>query len=305
MRRSGADGPSRRSRGRAAPWASALLALALAGCGSTEETPEGPRGPQGPRGPVSIDYSTERRIETDFSLDWDDIERNERGELDPEQVAQWVVERHNAVERCLREQPQVVGQAKELLEEILSKVPDDSKDRFLLAQCVFSEAAYFFRLADGAGWEISRLREDRTARQEEGGHPLSDEEIEARVTTLRLWLEAYVEQLNATAHKALSHFTLYWNQRPDDKRVYDYLWKLHFFLQDYVEAKRWLDKVIYEMDAAGVPENEPVREDYVALRGVIAEAIAEQRTGGFQPILPRSRARQFSPEASAPPGAPR
>jgi hypothetical protein len=279
-----------------------LVALALSACASTEEAPTTDGRPKGPTGPVAIDYSSEKRVDTDFGLDWEDIERNDRGEQDPEQVAQWVVERHNAVERCLREQPQLIGQAKEILEEILSKVPDTTRDRFILAQVLFSEAAYFFRLADGAGWEMTRLREEHTGRLEEGSPKLTDEQVDARVATIREWLEAYVEQLNAHASKALAQFTLYRNQRPDDKRVYDYIWKLHFFLQNYPEAMRWLDLVLYEMDQTGIPENEPIRQDYTSLRQVIAQAIAEQRTDAtFQPILPRSRTRDpFSAESTAP-----
>src|SRR5690606_15726352 len=137
-------------------------------------------------------------------VEWSDIERSSRGELDPEQVAAWVVERRNAVQRCLRSEPQAVGQAMELLEQILSRVSDSSRDRYLLAQCVFAEAAYWFQLADSFAWEINRLQLDRTAHESDGGGRLTDEEVAAKVAELRRTFDLLLINVNKTSSRGLS-----------------------------------------------------------------------------------------------------
>ncbi len=267
----------------------ALLALLVCGCGSTEEKPDPNPAPDGPA--IVLPRDKEPRIELDFDLEWSDIDRNAKGELDPEEVATWVVERRNAVQRCLRMEPQAMGQAMELLEEIVSKVGDSSRDRYLLAQCVFAEAAYWWRLADGYAWEMNRLELDRKARDDEGGRALSDDEVKAKVAELRRTFDLLLVNVNKTSQRALNLFAVYRQQRPDDKGVYDYLWKLHFYSQNFVEAQRWLDQVISEMDLAGVPENDPLRQDYVALRREIVDRITEERLGQFQPVKPTVRDR--------------
>ncbi|MCO5169895.1 MAG: hypothetical protein M9894_26455 [Planctomycetes bacterium] len=280
-----------------------LAALALGGCASSEPTEdELPKVDEPavvlPPGP---------RLKFDFELEWSDIDRERRtGARDPEQVARWVTERRNAVQQCLRNEPtQAVRQAIELLEEILSKVPDSSRDRYLLAQCMFFEASYWFRLADSYAWEMNRLELDRTAHQSDGGRALSDEEVAAKVAELRKVFDLLLVNLNRSAGRSLSLFASYRQQRADDKSVYDYLWKLHFYLQNYVEAQRWLDQVLHEMDLAGIPERDPLRQDYRELRKEILERVTEQRLGQFQPVKPFVRDRMRLSEAGTrPPGAP-
>lgn len=264
-----------------------VLALVLSGCATTEESPDPRPGAEG----QVLDLDRGPRLDIDFRHDWQDIDRNAKGELDPEQVAAWVVERRNAVHRCLRHQPQAIGQAMEILEEILSKVSDSSRDRYLLAQCVFAEAAYWFRQADGCAWEMNRLLFERTAHPDEGGGRLTDEEVDQKVAALREFFDHLLVNVNRTSQRALNLFTVYYRQRPDDRSVYDYLWKLHFFMQNFAEAQRWLDLVIREMDLAGVPEHDPLRQDYVALRREILDRITEQRLGQFSPVKPTIRDR--------------
>lgn len=279
----------------------ALIALILCGCGSTEEAPD--PGPTSDEPAIVLDRSKEPRIDVEFEHEWKEIDRNSKGELDPEQVAEWVVERRNAVQRCLRVEPQAVGQAMEILEQIISKVSDSSRDRYLLAQCVFAEAAYWWRLADGYAWEMNRLQLDRTAHASEGGHKLTDDEVKEKIADLRRTFDLLLVNVNKSSNRALSLFTVYRQQRPDDRSVYDYIWKLHFFAQNFVEAQRWLDLVLHEMDMAGVPQQDPLRQDYAALRLEIVDRITEQRLGQFQPIKPTVRDRMRLNEAGTrPPG---
>lgn len=261
------------------------LALGLAGCNSTEKPPERPAG-------MYIDRSQEKRLDFDFKVEWDDIERNDRGDLDPEEVARWVIERRNAVETCLKQSPQSIGQAMEILEEMVARVPDSSRDRYSLAQCVFSEAAYWFRFADSYAWEMNRLQAERTAHQSEGGGVLTEDEVKAKVADLRRKFDLMLTNLNDRAKRALSLFLVYRQQRPDDKSVYDYIFKCNFFLQNYEEARRWLELVLHEMDQAGIPRQDPLRQDYTLLLAEVKEQMADARLeGGFRKVEPTIRDR--------------
>jgi hypothetical protein len=274
--------------------------LALTGCESTpEKQPVDPNA--GPRAVISWDH--EPVIETDFQHEWDEIDKNDRGVRDTEQVAMWVTERRNAVDLCLRAEPvPAVHQAVGLLEQILARVPDSSRDRFMLAQCTFAEAAHWYRLADGEAWEMNRLETERTAPREQGGGALTDEEVKAQIATIRVDFDLLLDELNKTASRSLTLFTTYRQVRPDDKRVYDYVWKLYFFLQNFPEALRWLDFVLAEMDSAGVPREEPLRQDYQMLRKEILDRMMDAQTtgGGFRPVQPLVRNRIM-----VPPTAPR
>lgn len=276
-------------------------ALALAGCGSGEKEPDRPETPTGPK--LVIPRDNEPRMTPDFDLEWEDIDRNDRGDLDPEEVARWVIERRNFVEACLKQSPQAIGQAMQVLEEVVAKVPDSSRDRYTLAQCVFSEAAYWFRFADSYAWEMNRLRVDRTAHRDEGGHALSEEEVEAKVADLRKKFDLMLVNLEERSKRALALFTVYRQQRPDDKSVYDYLFKCHFFLQNYEEARRWLELVLHEMNAAGIPPHDPVRQDYTLLLAEVKDQMADARIqGGFRKVEPTIRDRLRVGEGGARPG---
>lgn len=275
------------------------LALGLAGCGSTETQPE--TRPAG----MYIPREHEKRVEFDFQLDWEDIERNDRGDLDPEQVARWVIERRNAVETCLKQSPQSIAQAMEILEDMVAKVPDSSRDRYTLAQCVFSEAAYWFRFADSYAWEMNRLKLERTSHQSEGSRQLSDEEVEEKVADLRKKFDLMLANLNERSKRALALFLVYRQQRPDDKSVYDYIFKCHFFLQNYDEARRWLELVLYEMDMAGIPRQDPLRQDYSLLLAEVKEQMADAKLeGGFRKVEPTIRDRLRVGEDGSRPAAP-
>lgn len=262
-----------------AAWPALALALALAaGACSTPE----PR----PRDDLRAELPETPRLDVSFSLQWDSISRNDKGERDAEQVARWVTERRNAVERCLRHEPQALLQAQEILEEILSKVSDVSRDRLLLAQLYFANATVYYRSADVQFFEITRLRTEKRLLPDEGGRALDDDEVERLVAEHQPSFEANLLRLNEWANRALAQFTMYQRMRPDDKSVYDYLWKLYFFLQNYEESLRWLDQVLRELDLRGVPQDEPIPQDYRRYRARIAEFVADQRIHGLKPIRP-------------------
>jgi hypothetical protein len=277
------------------------LAVGLVGCNSAEETPERPPGMYIPR-------EHEKRIKFDFETDWEDIDRTKRGDLDPEQVARWVIERRNAVETCLKQSPQSIGQAMELLEDLVAKVPDSSRDRYTLAQCVFSEAAYWFRFADSYAWEMNRLRVEPRSHPSEGlpVRNLTPEEVEAKIADLRAKFDMMLVNLNERARRALNLFLVYRQQRPDDKSVYDYIFKCNFFLQNYDEARRWLELVLHEMDMAGIPRQDPLRQDYTLLLAEVKEQMADARLeGGFRKVEPTIHDRLRVGENGARPAAPR
>lgn len=275
--------------------------LALTGC---ESTPDQPPPPTDTERRAILDWSHEPVIETDFQLEWDEIEKNDRGVRDTEEVAMWVTERRNAVDLCLRAEPvPAVHQAVGLLEQILARVPDSTRDRFMLAQCTFAESAHWYRQADGLAWEMNRLETERTAPREKGGGALTPDEVKAEVTDIRADFDLLLEQLNLSASRSLTLFTTYRQARPDDKRVFDYVWKLYFFLQNFPEALRWLDFVLAEMDSAGVPVEEPLRQDYMLLRKEILDRMMDAQTnqGGFRPVQPLVRNRIVPTEPAQPP----
>lgn len=271
--------------------------LALVGCGGPETKDDPGKGPKGqpPLEDRGGNRPEEPRVEENLTLQWDEIERDDRGIPDAEEVATWVAERRRLVERCLNNDPQAVTQARETLEEIVKRVPDSSKDRYLLAKCLFSETAYWWRVTDVTAWEMGRLQLDKTPHDSEGlppGTKLTPEEIEQRLAKLRPVLDRNLRALNEAGALAMKSFALYRQQRPDDKSIYEYVWRLNFFLQDYEEARRWLQLVIYEMDQAGVPAADPDRKGYEDLATEITERIADARMGkGFQPVRPMSRDR--------------
>lgn len=280
---------------RRCPHLTLALAALLVGCGGPEDKPDGGTG-EGRGQQVGGPGEHEPRLEAEWKQEWEDIDRNDRGEPYPEQVAMWVTERRNFVEKCLRHDPPAVTQAREVLQQILDKVPDSSKDRFLLGQCLFAEARYWWGWADVTAWEMARVQLDKTEPETKGGASMTDEQVKQRVAALKRDLDKLLVELDDVGPRALQTFTSYRAQRPDDKRVLDYIWKLHFFLQNYAEARRWLDIVLQEMEAAGVPEREPLRQEYTLLRQEIDEQLADRKLNGqrFQPVRPQNRDR-FKP----------
>jgi hypothetical protein len=139
---------------------------------------------------------------------------------------------------------------------------------------------------------MNRLKVDRTAHESQGGHKLTDEEVEAQVADLRKKFDLMLVKLNERSKRALSLFLVYRQQRPDDKSVYDYIFKCNFFLQNYDEARRWLEYVLHEMDMAGIPRQDPLRHDYELLLAEVKEQMADRKLeGGFRKVEPTIRDR--------------
>ncbi|RMG06299.1 MAG: hypothetical protein D6731_26180 [Planctomycetota bacterium] len=260
----------------------ALLASgALAGCASSGAGGTAP-APHPNRITVNVGGRPTQHLDLDpFELEWDDIEVDDTGERSATQVARWVRMRHDAALRCLRADPPDYEQAGELLQEILRRVPDSSRDRSLLAQLFFADAAYWWRTADAVAWEMERVALESTAAP--NGPPLTDEEVKQLLSEYQPYRDRANENVRKAARESLKHFELYRRLRPDDKSVLDFVWKLHFFLQDYELALRWLDYVLREMDTAGVPPQEPLRVDYETIRKDIANYLAERKLDPSRP----------------------
>jgi hypothetical protein len=291
-------------------WLPSLVLLALlsavAGCHSTPDPQPGQQPPGGGGGKVAIgtrdrpagledapEAEADPRIEVKLDLAWEDIDKNDRGEKNPEEVARWVTERRNAVQACLNNRPQALTQAVELLQEITTRVPDSSKDRYLLAQCYFVDALYWWRMTDVTAWELNRVKVDRTEHRsiDPAEHHMTDHEVDARVAQLKPYFEACLSQLDVSGHRALDAFMAYRQQRPDDKRVYDYLWKLYFYVQDFRAAKQWLEVVLHEMDMADEPSHDPLRQNYELMIEELKDKIVDERTGEYVPVRPIMRDR--------------
>lgn len=269
-------------------WIPVAALLALAGCQSSEETPstseETPTNlPSFVPPPPLAD-----RAEPDFDTDWDDVRGLKGGERDY-QIAVWVTERRNFVLEGLRVKRPRLVQAIEILNEVLDKVPDDSRDRLLLATCYFHAAAWWFKQADVVAWENARLLTERTlprTSREAKVVVLEPEAIEKLAKEYNAYLDHANSQVRTLADAGLREFAKYRQQRPDDKVVFDYVWKLYFYLQNYTESLRWLEGVLHEMDLADVPQSDPIRQDYVAIRDSMQNELATMRMQGKAPTRP-------------------
>jgi hypothetical protein len=256
--------------------AALLIVLGAAGCGSSDKGSDDDGAPVGPQKlTVNVGGRPTQTLELDdFNIEWDDIDVDDTGEKSAFQVAQWVKQRYDAAVRCLRADPPDYAQATKLLGRIASKVPSSSKARKLLAEVLFSAAAYWWRTADAIAWEMERIGLEGTAKP--NGPRLTDADMKELLTQYQPYRDNANEQAREHAQKSLKQFELYRQLRPDDKLVFDFVWKLHFFLQDYRQSIRWLDYVLREMDVAEVPEEEPLRQDYLAIRKSMVAYLAEQ-----------------------------
>lgn len=263
--------------------------LSLSGCGSSDTTPE-PQ-PGDPTLPTFVPPPPlDDRVELDFDVDWSDVRELKGGERDYE-TAVWVTERRKAALEGLQEKRPRLTQAIEILVDVLDKVPDDSRDRRLLAECYFLAAAWWFKQADVVAWESLRLISERTLPRVTRDAPivvLDDEAVEKLTSEYNVYLDKANSQVSTLADLALHEFARYRQQRPDDKIVFDYIWKLYFYLQNYRESLRWLEAVLYEMDLAEVPPQDILRQDYTAIRDSLRNELATMRIQGRAPARPAS-----------------
>lgn len=226
-----------------------------------------------------INPPKEAKLEIDdFKYEWNDIDKDRQGRRNPYQVARWVTERHDAVEACLRNSPPATTQAIALMEQILQRRPDASKDRYLLARVRFGLAAYWFKAADVVAYNMDWIAKYKKLKP--NSQDLDDEQVEKVLKAAEPWLKDANEKLRTNAKESLRHFGLYRRRRPDDKRVLDFLWKLHFYLQDYERALRWLKYLLSELDAQGVPEQDPLRKDYVHIRDRLTDYMVNLKIEG-------------------------
>lgn len=254
------------------------LLVVLAGCTTTDPDPDGKRLKREEVAWVDVSGRDSQTLEIDLDYDWDDIDIADDGTHDPYIVAKWVKERRDAVQRCLSAVPADQVQAADLLDEILKRVPGSSRDRGLLAQVTFADASYWFQTADRVGWEVERLRVERTATA--NGETLNDKDLEDLVESYTPYLETANKKCQASARRSLGQWDLYRKLRPDDRAVADFIWKLHFYVQDYRSALAWLDLVLREMDLQETPKEEPIRRDYEEIRRSIVEYLAKLRLEG-------------------------
>ena len=268
-------------------WATCLLLLC--GCGSAETAPEGAGG--GAQLPTFVPPPPlDDRVELDWDVEWADVRDLKGGDRDYE-TAVWVTERRKAALEGLQEKRPRLTQAIEILQEVIDKVPDDSRDRRLLAECYFLAAAWWFKQADVVAWESLRLISERTLPRSSRNAPivvLDDAAVEKLTTEYNAYLDKANTQVATLAELALHEFARYRQQRPDDKVVFDYVWKLYFYLQNYKESLRWLEAVLYEMDLAEVPPQDILRQDYTAIRNELRNELATMRIEGRAPARPAS-----------------
>jgi tetratricopeptide (TPR) repeat protein len=256
------------------------LALALGGCANGDNAGG---DDQDLRDPSKASYTgPERRSQNleleDFEFHYNDIDLSKSGEPDAFMVAQWRKARHEAALLCLRANPPDYKQARSLLEDVVIKVPSSSRDWALLAQLDFSDAAYWYQIADRVAWEMNRVAIEKTA--EPNGPALDEKQLTELLESFRPFFDRANGKLKERAKAGLRHFEAYRRIRPDDKAVTDFVWKLYFYMQDFEKALQWLDYVLREMDLAEVPEEEPIRGDYGRIRESIISHLAEVKLKG-------------------------
>jgi tetratricopeptide (TPR) repeat protein len=247
----------------------AVLALGLAGCSSTPETIRRQSDLNLPRPEFEV------REPLEFHRAWADVPIDDRGEPSPVELAKWVTERRNAAERALKDEPMRLMQAVEILAAVARRVPDSSFLRQRLAQSYFLGAAMWFKNADAAAFSMDYLIVNNQL--PDGTLVETEDDKEAYLKEMREFLDKSNTQVHKWAERALREFMAYRGLRPDDKTVLDSVWKLHFYLQNYDEALRWLDAVIREMDLAEVSEADPLYRNYSLVRKDMVDLIAQLR----------------------------
>jgi hypothetical protein len=115
---------------------------------------------------------------------------------------------------------------------------------------------------------------------------LENEAVEKLAKEYNAYLDQANSHVSTLAELALHEFARYRQQRPDDKSVFDYVWKLYFYLQNYRESLRWLEAVLYEMDLAEFPPTDPLRQDYTAIRDSLKNELATMKIQGRAPTRP-------------------
>lgn len=278
---------------RRASWPGALLLAGLAGCGSTDGTSE-PEAPD--KVTVSLHGPPEQTLELeDFEFDWEDLPVDDRGNKSAYELAVWVTERENAARRCLRADPPATTQAIRLLEEVLRRVPDSSKVRLLLAQTRFRLASYWWQATNAIHYDMAWVDYKNELPPAKGSRKLTDEEVVEFIASSTPEFERSLQQQRKHAQAALEHYLIYRSQRPDDKRVIDALWKLYYYVQDYARSLQALDYMLAEMEASEVPEEEPIRREYEAIREGIVRYLAKRRLAGRQTPAEPTRAERVDP----------
>lgn len=255
-----------------------LTCLAAAGCSAPPPQPQR-------QNELTLPPPLDHREQLEFSLAYKDIERDDRGDLDPVELARWVTERRNAADRAIKETPARLLQAVEILSDVARRVPDSSFVRQRLGQCLFNGAAIWFRNADATAWSIDNLL---TTGQLPNGEQVTDDARKQQVLQqFRDYLAKSNGQVRAWSDRALQEVIAYRGMRPDDKGVLDMIWKLYFYLQNYDEALKFLDAVLREMEVAEVSDKDPLYLDYSRIRQEIVDYIAQLRIDSSKPS-PRS-----------------
>lgn len=259
-------------------WPGALLLTGLVGCGSSGPAAE-PEDPD--KVTVSLHGPPEQTLALkSFEFEWDDLPTDQRGNKSAYELARWVTERENAARRCLMADPPATTQAIRLLEEVLRRVPDSSKVRLLLAQTRFRLASYWWQATNALHYDMAWVDYKNELPPAKGARKLTDEEVEEFIASSTPQFERSLEQQRKHARAALEHYLIYRSQRPDDKRVIDALWKLYYYAGDYDRSLQALDYMLAEMEASEVPEEEPIRREYEAIREGIVRYLAKRRLAG-------------------------
>lgn len=257
----------------------AAAALLAVGCSSVDEQPDRPS--------YSGPYGLDNRIDVEFDFTWDEIEVTRTGDKSPADKAFFVTQRKNAAMRCIKSDPPCLLQAIEILDEILRYVPEASEPQLMMATTQYQIAAYWFKVADVIAWNMQFVSVNRRTPKDEYGREvkLSDEDVEGLLGDYEPYLERANQGIRRAAEASLRHFTIYQRLHPEDKALHEYVWRLHFFLQNYREALTWLEAVIARMDRQEVPAEDPTRVKHTQVKQAIEDYLANLKlTGESGPI---------------------
>ena len=278
-----------------APLAATLVCagLSLLGCSSSGDKPA-----EVTEVTVYLTAPPNATVEVkDFKWEWEDLERDDRGVVSAYEKALWVTERHNEALRLINLEPVPARiQAKAILEDLLIHDPTITRSRFVIARILFLEAADWFRAVDHWGYYMTWLIEKRFA-PEDPERTLSDAELDEALAKVRPKVKEGNRYVKAAGEAALSHFTRYRGQRPDDDQIVDYVWKLNLYLQNYRESLRWLEYLLASWDQRDIDAKDPARIEYehihADLERYLAEVEIEGRRGSHDPLPWRAKERSL------------
>jgi hypothetical protein len=225
---------------------------------------------------------------------------------DPELIARWATERKKVIGWCLGEKiteinennaEQVVykrvwpkgdmrpqtrfDQAIAIGSKVVESVPSNSWERYRLGESLFYKGSAQYWGIDACMNRIGVLKarmglSSSSPEKDEKNPAFPDESKE--IENLRFTARILYDDMRVYQTAALRHFTVYGKDRPMDKTVLDFMWKIHYQLGDFREAVRLMNDVL---DAGIITEDNAAK--YVSIRKAINDYLVEREINAAAP----------------------